>query len=1076
MRATHVVKCNFDQLKTVVPNIVGGALPRRDAGNREYYCCTMLTLFFPWREASCIKNASMTWEVAFDAYRFTTRQKQLMCNFNLRYECLDARDDFHAQLKKKQLQTRTPWLNGGDSDDDSDTDFVRIPPTGRIDQGFHGKAYTTSLRMMNSISTILAKAGWLDQCTELPRNAYVKLCPEQIPGSSWSNIVKNRCLAIFRLKFASYVPPVDIDDASGGNIKHVRLVRVLHAEYFRKDFKSKEMETNQLIDVTILLFSLNNEQERAFRIIANHSSEPATEQLKMHLGGMGGTGKSQVIQALIHFYGQRKEDHRFVVLAPTGTAAALLNGSTYHKALGISRKNDVGQDFSRNESAILNDVRARLQGVEYIFIDEISMIACHELYSISARLAQITGKHDAPFGGMNFVLAGDFGQLPPVFGSPLFDGQVERYVNSRMSVRSQETVIGKVLWHQITTVVMLVENMRQKTQTEADGKLRTALENMRYASCTPEDIAFLRTLIAGRCETSPRLSDPRFRNVSIITVRNNQRDRINEEGSRRFAEDHNLELTDFYSLDELAGGDSHKTKQRRRKRGMKKTDALKEPTLSGLTRADQEALWECHPHMSDHMPAKLSLCVGMPVMIRHNEATELCITKGQEAVVVGWDAVAGPYGRQVLETLFIQLLKPPKDVQLADLPMNVVPLTKLTNSVQCKARSDQLLQIKRQQVPVLLNFAMTDYASQGKTRPDNVVDLGYCRDHQSYYTALSRSSSAAGTALIQDFSNVKITHGISGWLHQEFRELNVLDEITRLRYVNCLPDGIAGPLRNPMVRAYYLWMEDDRDDDNWHSAIRYKSWEARIKPVEQDATWDSAMFEALRKFNKKDGDSLKRGPSDGDVLEKPHPAIKIPRTEPVPESFVARGLTWDSKDYSCAYDSLFTVLYNIWIDAPHLWSERFQNLSGSLTLLTEGFNRVQTKSNTMEAARDAVRLQLNHFDGTQFPMGTTYTCLSTLTDIMMTNRENRISGKTVLRCEACGYTLQISECFQLKDTGPLQDGRHERGHISDCLGWHLSDDQKTGLLPCTRCPSSSGNLRKLDFSMTRLPYIMLNTD
>jgi hypothetical protein len=128
----------------------------------------------------------------------------------------------------------------------------------------------------------------------------------------------------------------------------------------------------------------------------------------------------------------------------------------------------VGQDFSRSESAILNEVRSQLQGVEYIFIDEVSMITCHELYSISARLAQITGIHDAPYGGMNIILAGDFAQLSPVFGSPLYDGTVERYVNSRMSVREQETIIGKVLWHQITTVVILKQNMQQKTQTEAD--------------------------------------------------------------------------------------------------------------------------------------------------------------------------------------------------------------------------------------------------------------------------------------------------------------------------------------------------------------------------------------------------------------------------------------------------------------------------------------------------------------------------------------------------------------------------------------------------------------------------------
>jgi hypothetical protein len=71
--------------------------------------------------------------------------------------------------------------------------------------------------MMNSIPAILAKAGWLDQCSEVPGNAYVRLCLEQIPGLSWSNIVKNRCMAIFRLKFASYVPPVAIDDPLGDN-------------------------------------------------------------------------------------------------------------------------------------------------------------------------------------------------------------------------------------------------------------------------------------------------------------------------------------------------------------------------------------------------------------------------------------------------------------------------------------------------------------------------------------------------------------------------------------------------------------------------------------------------------------------------------------------------------------------------------------------------------------------------------------------------------------------------------------------------------------------------------------------
>ena len=49
--------------------------------------------------------------------------------------------------------------------------------------------------------------------------------------------------------------------------------------------------------------------------------------------------------------------------------------------------------------------------------------------------------------------------------------------------------------------------MRQRKQTVEGVKLRTALENMRYAACTPEDIMFLKSRIAGRQSDQPKLSD-----------------------------------------------------------------------------------------------------------------------------------------------------------------------------------------------------------------------------------------------------------------------------------------------------------------------------------------------------------------------------------------------------------------------------------------------------------------------------------------------------------------------------------------------------------------------------------------
>jgi hypothetical protein len=38
-------------------------------------------------------------------------------------------------------------------------------------------------------------------------------------------------------------------------------------------------------------------------------------------------------------------------------------------------------------------------------------------------------------------------------------------------------------------------------------------------------------------------------------------------------------------------------------------------------------------YFQKYIPAKLELCIGMPIMIRNNDATECCITKGTEATV-----------------------------------------------------------------------------------------------------------------------------------------------------------------------------------------------------------------------------------------------------------------------------------------------------------------------------------------------------------------------------------------------------------------------------------------------------------
>ncbi|PBK59135.1 hypothetical protein ARMSODRAFT_899705, partial [Armillaria solidipes] len=128
-------------------------------------------------------------------------------------------------------------------------------------------------------------------------------------------------------------------------------------------------------------FGLNYEQERAFRIVTDHSSGPKSIPLKMYIGGMGGTGKTHVLQALISYFKALGESYRLIIVALTGTAAALIGGSTYHYMFGI---NDArGNEISKK---LLSEVSCRLQGVDYVFFDEVSMLSCSDLYKISACL------------------------------------------------------------------------------------------------------------------------------------------------------------------------------------------------------------------------------------------------------------------------------------------------------------------------------------------------------------------------------------------------------------------------------------------------------------------------------------------------------------------------------------------------------------------------------------------------------------------------------------------------------------------------------------------------------------------
>ena len=141
----------------------------------------------------------------------------------------------------------------------------------------------------------------------------------------------------------------------------------------------------------------------------------------------------------------------------------MLQGSTYHSLFGI---NSDGKHISGIQLA---QVKERLVGVHYVFLDEVSMLSCHDMYLISARLACVMNNLDVPFGGLNFIFAGDFAQLLPVIGHEHASLYSHTVGMKATSLQEQEAAIGKALWHQVTTVI-LHQNMRQQTQSSEDAK------------------------------------------------------------------------------------------------------------------------------------------------------------------------------------------------------------------------------------------------------------------------------------------------------------------------------------------------------------------------------------------------------------------------------------------------------------------------------------------------------------------------------------------------------------------------------------------------------------------------------
>ncbi len=227
------------------------------------------------------------------------------------------------------------------------------------------------------------------------------------------------------------------------------------------------------------------------------------------LTGEPGSGKSYVASRYLGYL--RREMIPVSITASTGIAAAQLGGTTIHAWSGIGTRSRVTRqdlDFIGKNRRVTE----RIKKARVLIIDEVSMLSGPTLSAVG-EVCQYVRKNNAPFGGLQVVLVGDFFQLPPVFRR---DERAGPEIDSQDEEDNSPFAYGSRAWRDLDPSVCYLTEQHRQTDTEFSSLL-SAIRSNRFGK--PEA-----GLLASR-----RLShDGLPRSVTRLFTHNMDVDRINQ--------------------------------------------------------------------------------------------------------------------------------------------------------------------------------------------------------------------------------------------------------------------------------------------------------------------------------------------------------------------------------------------------------------------------------------------------------------------------------------------------------------------------------------------------------------------
>ena len=175
----------------------------------------------------------------------------------------------------------------------------------------------------------------------------------------------------------------------------------------------------------------NKAQQRKHKKKKVQKKMQLSEPLRACLLGLPGAGKSTCIKHLRSFFQDAlgwEDGVEFQFLASQNTMASLIGGQTLHhwSTIPVNAQTAREKKLGKGAEGDIDALFLKVQGMRWIIIDEASTASLTILDLIDSYLRRACsrqpfarqGRQERPFGGINFIFAGDLWQLPPVKGKP----------------------------------------------------------------------------------------------------------------------------------------------------------------------------------------------------------------------------------------------------------------------------------------------------------------------------------------------------------------------------------------------------------------------------------------------------------------------------------------------------------------------------------------------------------------------------------------------------------------------------------------------------------------------------------